>query len=249
MKKAIFAVAAIVLLSDCATTVPMKITKAPANRTPDQRQMDNIECSNMSHTEGPLLFGAGVAINRNRSAKLYADCMRTKGYEVERSEESDEDAKPASPSPDINTSQETSRLSLAFPEGWQQQLLTDDMRKKGILIYAKNVTRDAGTQVSTRDLKLITDVDVYTKSRLAAQLNALKGATHSEIENTTVNGRPAKRIEIAGEATDGQRYQYLDTFIFGTSDVVCITSYTTEVNYPNQKSSLEALPERIAGIN
>jgi hypothetical protein len=227
----------------------MKIIQAPADRNSDQRQLDNLECSNMSHTNGPLLFGAGVAINRSRSAKLYAECMEAKGYKVERAGDSDADEKPAPTSPNVSGSVGSSKLSLAFPEGWQLQPLTDSMRQKDIAIFAKNITRDAGTLVSTRDAKLITDMDVYTQSRMAAQLNVLKQSAHSDVETITVNGHPARRFEVVGEATDGHRYKYLDTLIFGASDVVSVSTYTTEVNYPNQKSSFEILPERVAGIN
>jgi hypothetical protein len=248
MKYKICAVATIGLLSACASNVPMKIVSAPNNRNADQRQLDSVECSNASHAEAPLLFGVGPALARSRAAKLYTECMKKKGYVVERGEDDDEDKKPAPTLTDINPSPNASKLSLAYPDGWEQQPLTDEMQKNGIAIAASNITGDAGLRVSTRDAKQITDVDAYTQSRLAAQLSMLKQPTHSEVEALTVNGHRAKRYEVAGEAKNGVRYKYNTTLIFGAADVVSISAFTTELNYANQKSGLEVLAERISGI-
>ena len=95
MNYKIFAVATIAVLSACASTVPMKIVSAPKNRNGDQRQLDNIECSNASHAEAPLLFGVGPVLAKNRSAKLYTECMKEKGYVVRIDEHDDEDRKSA----------------------------------------------------------------------------------------------------------------------------------------------------------
>jgi len=248
MKYKICAVATIGLLSACASTVPMKIVSAPNNRNADQRQLDSVECSNASHAEAPLLFGVGPALARSRAAKLYTECMKKKGYVVERGEDDDDDKKPAPTLTDVKPSPNATKLSLAYPDGWEQQPLTDEMQKNGIDIAASNITGDAGLRVSTRDAKQITDVDAYTQSRLAAQLSILKQPTHSEVEAITVNGHRAKRYEVAGEAKNGIRYKYLNTLIFGAADVVAISAFTTELNYANQKSGLEVLAERISGI-
>jgi len=167
---------------------------------------------------------------------------------VERSEDDEEDKKPAAMLTGVNPSPNAGKLSLAYPEGWEQQTLTDDMQRSGISIAASNVTRDAGLRVSTRDAKQITDVDAYTQSRLAAQLSVLKEPTHSEVQTIAINGHPAKRFEVAGEARNGVRYEYNDTLIFGSAYVVAISVFTTELNYANEKRDLEVMAERISGI-
>ena len=175
--------------------------------------------------------------------------MKKKGYEVERAKDDDDDTKTTpSTTPNSNPSPNASRLSLAYPEGWEQQPLTDEMQKSGIAIAARNITRDAGLRVSTRDARQVTDIETYTQSRLTAQLSLLKEPTHSEVEAITVNGHPAQRYEVAGEAKNGVRYKYNTTLIFGAADVVAISAFTTELNYANQKGDFEVLAERISGI-
>jgi hypothetical protein len=73
-----------ITLSGCSTTTEMKVTKSPEGRDLQQQRLDNLECSRLSSTHGPCLFGIGLAINSAIAEKRYTDCMNERGYEVER---------------------------------------------------------------------------------------------------------------------------------------------------------------------
>jgi hypothetical protein len=72
-----------ITLSGCSTTVQMKVTKSPEGRDPQQKRLDDLECSRLSGTHGPCLFGIGLAVNHAVSVKRYTECMNQRGYEVE----------------------------------------------------------------------------------------------------------------------------------------------------------------------
>lgn len=236
------------VVSSCASHVPMKILSAPSNRTADERQLDNIECSNQSHADAPLLFGAGVAIAKHRAGKLYADCMQKKGYAVQRADDDDDGVRPTATPSNNNASPNPSQLSIAYPSGWEPQPLTEEMRKSGVELAARNVTRDAGLRLSSRNISEVTDFEIYTQSRLTAQLSLLKDSTHSQTEEIAVNGHRARRYEVSGEARNGVRYKYNTTLIFGSAQIVVVSAFTTELNYDAQKNDFEILAERISGI-
>ena len=84
MKKLLVIVVGLVA-AGCASTVPMTVKSVPSGRTREQMQLDNLECSNLSQTHGPWVYGIGTAIMRSESAKKYAECMSARGYVVERS--------------------------------------------------------------------------------------------------------------------------------------------------------------------
>ena len=69
-------------ISACAATTPMQITRVPTGRTREEAQLDNLECSNLSRTNGPWLYGIGTEIYKHESAKKYTQCMEARGYQV-----------------------------------------------------------------------------------------------------------------------------------------------------------------------
>ena len=141
----------------------------------------------------------------------------------------------------------SSSLAIAFPEGWQQTDLTLDQQKRGVAVVALNKTTDSNTVVSTSDISGVTDRDVYARSRLAAQESTVGNPSGSEIVTISINGRTAKRFEVTG-VKDGTRVTYLNTLVFGQSEVVLVSTWTTAANYLNQKAAFEVLAERVSGI-
>ena len=76
----------------------MTLKSAPPNKAKQEAQLDNLECSKLSQTNGPWLYGIGTAIYRNKAATKYRDCMAQRGYEVER-QETNAPAPPQPPAP------------------------------------------------------------------------------------------------------------------------------------------------------
>ena len=72
-----------VALSGCGT-VQVKILEYPENKTIEQRQLDNIECYNISKVNGPWFFGLGTLIYRHMSKERYINCMESRGYVVDK---------------------------------------------------------------------------------------------------------------------------------------------------------------------
>jgi len=140
------------------------------------------------------------------------------------------------------------KLDLAFPAGWQEKALTDAQRSAGTEIFASDATTDSSVVVSAANEAELTDRNVFMLSRRAAQESQLKDASHSDIADITVNGRPAERFEVTGTSADGARYTFLDTAIFGKAQVVIVNAWTTAPNFDNQKSSLQTLAQRVSGI-
>jgi len=139
-------------------------------------------------------------------------------------------------------------LGLAFPDGWQIKPLTDAQRRSGYAVVAGNITTDSQVTVSAAQLQGITDRDAYIASRRAAQESRLKEATHSEIADISVNGRPAKQYQVTGVVTEGVRMTYIETWIFGQTEVVLVNAWTTAPNFDNQRAALQGLAERVSGI-
>jgi hypothetical protein len=80
-KIAITAIAGLVI-SGCSP-VPFKINSAPANKTAEQKSLDNLECNKSSEVQGPWLFGIGTLAYRRMAASSYEKCMTARGYKVE----------------------------------------------------------------------------------------------------------------------------------------------------------------------
>lgn len=139
-------------------------------------------------------------------------------------------------------------LGLAFPDGWQTKPLTDAQRKGGGAIAAGNVTTDSEVVVSAAQLQGITDRDAYIASRRAGLESRLKDSTHSDIADISVNGRPAKQYQVTGVVPAGVRMTYLETWIFGQSEVVLVNAWTTAPNFDSQHAALQGLAERVSGI-
>lgn len=84
MKKSILAFLLIVWLTPaCSTVSHVKILETPRHKTNDQRKIDGLECRIESKTVGPLLFGIGPIIYRNRAKNKFCNCMESRGYVVE----------------------------------------------------------------------------------------------------------------------------------------------------------------------
>jgi hypothetical protein len=139
-------------------------------------------------------------------------------------------------------------LGLAFPDGWQQKPPTDVQRRAGTAITADNITTDSHAVVLARELQGITDRDAYIVSRRAAMESHLKDSTHSDIVAISINGRPAKQYQVTGTGADGARATYLSTWIFGQSQVVLVHAWTSAPNFDSQHAALQALAERVSGI-
>lgn len=84
MKRLFWVLVGIAGLASCASTVPMAVTKIPPNKTQEQMQLDNLECHNMSMTNGPWLYGIGTAIYKKKAAEKFQECMKAKGYDTVR---------------------------------------------------------------------------------------------------------------------------------------------------------------------
>ena len=69
-------------MSGCGT-VPFRILKYPENRSETQRQLDNLECHNLSKVQGPWLFGIGNLMYLSMAKSRYQECMEKRGYLVE----------------------------------------------------------------------------------------------------------------------------------------------------------------------
>jgi hypothetical protein len=153
---------------------------------------------------------------------------------------------PAAPA--LKASSLSGKLDLAFPAGWQTKPLTDPQRRVGMAIQASNITSDSTVIVAAVDAAGITDRNVYILSRRADQESRLKDASHSDITDIMVNGRPAKQFEVTGTAPDGVRRTFLYTAIFGQAEVVIVNAWTTAVNFNDQRPALQGLAERVSGI-
>ena len=92
----------------------------------------------------------------------------------------------------------SANFDLAFPAGWQTKPLTDWQRQAGMVVQASNNTTDSSVIVIAVDATGLTDRNVYIRSRRAAQESRLKDATHSDVTDVTVNGRPGKQFEVTG---------------------------------------------------
>jgi|SRR5579871_5448032 len=146
------------------------------------------------------------------------------------------------------SSRAAGQLGLAFPEGWQTKPVSDAMRQKGIAIYAANSTTDSQVFVTAADLQGITSQYDFVLSRRSGIESRLTDASHSDIADVTVNGRPAKQFQVTGISSDGPRLTYVTTFIFGQAQVVGVTAWTTAPNFDNQRAALQGLAERVSGI-
>jgi|APCry1669192062_1035393.scaffolds.fasta_scaffold01329_2 hypothetical protein len=71
------------LMASACSPVPFKISSAPANKTPEQKSLDNLECNKSSEVQGPWLFGIGTLAYRRMAASGYEKCMNARGYKVE----------------------------------------------------------------------------------------------------------------------------------------------------------------------
>ena len=140
-------------------------------------------------------------------------------------------------------------LGLAFPEGWQTRPLTDAQRKAGVVVlYATNTTTDSQVLLIASNLQGITDRNAYILSRRASEESHLKDATHSDVADISVNGRPAKQFQVTGTNGQGARMTFVATYIFGETKVVGVTAVTTAPNFDNQRAALQGLAERVSGI-
>jgi hypothetical protein len=72
---------ALVSLYGCGT-VPMKVDYTPPGKTDEQRQLDDMQCSQASRVSGPWVYGIGSAIMNQMAKDRYTECMASKGYKV-----------------------------------------------------------------------------------------------------------------------------------------------------------------------
>ena len=131
----------------------------------------------------------------------------------------------------------SANFDLAFPAGWQTKPLTDWQRQAGMVVQASNNTTDSSVIVIAVDATGLTDRNVYIRSRRAAQESRLKDATHSDVTDVTVNGRPGKQFEVTGTEPEGVRVTFLYTAIFGQVELVIVNAWTTAANYNDQKAA------------
>ena len=252
------------LLSACGT-FSLGNVKPQTGRTADQEKLDILLCKDQAHNAamssgqqtkefllGLTIIGAPVAYesDKEKQRQVFKSCMQAKGYVVEAAPEGAPDtlskldqAQPAAqPLSSVNS------LGLAFPDGWQTKPLTDAQLKRGVAIYATNTTTDSQVLVSAAEVQGITDRNAFVLSRRAAEESRLKDTSHSEVADITVNGRPAKQFQVTGTSSTGPRLTYLTTFVFGQTEVVGVTAWTTAPNFDNQHTALQALAERVSGI-
>jgi hypothetical protein len=139
-------------------------------------------------------------------------------------------------------------VDLAFPAGWQTKHPTNWQRTAGMVIQASNNTTNSTVIVIAVDATGLTDRNAYMLNRRAAQESRLKDATHSDVTDVTVNGRPGKQFEVTGTNFEGVRVTFLYTAIFGHVELVVVNAWTTAANYNDQKAAFQWLAERVSGI-
>lgn len=81
LKTLLYTLPCAALLGGC-TPAKFAIDQRPPAASADRQSLDNIECTNLSHTSGPWLFGLGWLIYKRMSATTYHDCMTSRGYTV-----------------------------------------------------------------------------------------------------------------------------------------------------------------------
>ncbi len=124
---------------------------------------------------------------------------------------------------------------------------TDNLKSDGVVLYAINRTLDVGLLVLPVRHEGITDLTAYASRGRAAQTDALKDATSSEVTRLEVGGHHAARFSTTG--TSGKvKVTYVTTFIEGEQEVVMVNAWTGATNALDHMSLLDSLAETVAGI-
>lgn len=221
MKHILIAAAAALIAAGCA---------APSSKFQNTNGQV-MDCS----ASGFGIFGTAAALT------MHSDCERRAqeaGYRP---------VSATSVNPTKLATQPTS-VQVDWPTGWSRRDLTEEQVKRGLTHYAQDKNRDLGAQVSVISSDGITDRMAYAASRRANQVGRLGQAKGSEIVNLTINGRDAQRFEVTGTLSTGQPMTYGATIIYGTEQVVYVTTWASTVNYMEHRNALNEIADRITGI-
>ena len=142
----------------------------------------------------------------------------------------------------------TSQLGLTLPVGWEQRALTDEMKTKGGVLYAMNITTDTGAILYAVKRERITDLMEFALTQRASQVNRLTDPQQSEVARIEICGRMALRFEVTGALKSGRKGTYMVTIIEGGTEIAILNTFTGSVNFDRQKEAMGRLAENVTGL-
>lgn len=142
-----------------------------------------------------------------------------------------------------------SAISLSLPAGWVKIPLTEQMNRDGALLYAQNPTFDARFVLTGYKRENITDLEAFAYTKRSLVASNFSDRRQSEVFETTVNGKPARRFEVTGTTPDSHyKITYTVCIIEGATEIAFISVWALASNFSYQKGALESLAENIVGL-
>lgn len=138
------------------------------------------------------------------------------------------------------------RLQFVLPAGWKVSDPPPELTARAnVLIYALNPTLDGGLTLTSIDKRDITDLKQYVEGIKALQIEMISNGVGSDIQETTINGYPAARVDVRG-TTKGINVHYLITAIETRTEVPKLNAVTSESKFADSRPALEALAANVS---
>ena len=137
------------------------------------------------------------------------------------------------------------RLNLT--EGWQEKPLTDALKQRNVIGFATNPTLDIGAQLSSADARFLVDFQAYVRHYYEASKPEMPDRVVSQLRSTNIAGLSAYQWETAG-TVNGKQITYLNTYILGRLEVVCISTWTLTANFQKNKQAMVRITNSVQGI-
>lgn len=257
MKKIILIFTVFSILSGCGTfSLGTAIPLAP--KTANEQQLDTLECkdkarlaaSTAERQVGSFLLGmtiigvpAAFELEKSKQREVYKECMEGKNYKVAPPD----DVQPS----DSLAGAPSTTAKIDVPAGWEKRDLSSSLKVMGGTLFMTNKTTDSGFVMFTTKPTVITDVGAYIKTRIATQMSNLDNSTAKDIIQTSISGLPVTQVEVTGNLKTGQKLllTYLLTFYESSNEVILISMWASNANFPNQKAEFQRILNTISGIS
>lgn len=214
MQKIFIIGVALVTLTSCA---------APST-TLENEEGKTFRCSSW----GFGLIGTAVAIS------AYSDCMNkieASGYR---------ELPKASDVPQTILGKD-GQLQFVLPPGWvKTEPPVSVAARLDVQIFARNPSIDSVVVITSVDKKDIPDLAQYIKGIEATQIELISNGVGSDIEELTINGNRAARVDVHG-TEKGVNVHYLITAIETQGHVIKMNVGTAESKFATNRPAFEAM--------
>jgi hypothetical protein len=143
----------------------------------------------------------------------------------------------------------TTEARLELSDDWVPKEITEDQKKRKIVLLAGNKELKATLLLSTTQSSEIETGETVTKRLLKNQSAKLDNPVGSEITSTIIHGAKAWQYHIAGNLKESKvAITYTVTLYEGDKEFVVLNTYSATENYEKLRPDLSKIENSLTGI-